>query len=241
MRSSAITPALPWRFERFDFAELQQSHGYDLLTRLPLLLWSAFCAVVQMAGLARYMREADPALSNAIWAVNIAMRASTIAFLLLLAASVVLRMRPSGRAGGLEPRVSALIGTFLIYAVPVFPRRDLTVSAELVATMLTLLGSAAAVVALLQLGRSFSMMAEARRLVTSGPYRFVRHPLYLAEELSVIGLFLQFASLWTAALFAVQIAFQLRRMHNEENVLTASFPEYAAYRRRTARLIPGIY
>jgi protein-S-isoprenylcysteine O-methyltransferase Ste14 len=85
------------------------------------------------------------------------------------------------------------------------------------------------------------MMAEARRLVTSGPYRFVRHPLYLAEELSVIGLFLQFASLWTAALFAVQIAFQLRRMHNEENVLTASFPEYAAYRRRTARLIPGIY
>jgi protein-S-isoprenylcysteine O-methyltransferase Ste14 len=42
-------------------------------------------------------------------------------------------------------------------------------------------------------------------------------------------------------LLAVQIAFQLRRMHNEELVLTANFPEYTAYRRKTARLIPGIY
>ena len=71
--------------------------------------------------------------------------------------------------------------------------------------------------------------------------RFVRHPLYLAEELAIIGIFMQFASAWTALLLAVQIAFQLRRMHNEEVVLTETFPEYAAYRRRTARLIPGVY
>jgi protein-S-isoprenylcysteine O-methyltransferase Ste14 len=39
----------------------------------------------------------------------------------------------------------------------------------------------------------------------------------------------------------VQLAFQLRRMHNEEGVLSESFPKYAAYRQRTARLLPGIY
>jgi protein-S-isoprenylcysteine O-methyltransferase Ste14 len=78
-------------------------------------------------------------------------------------------------------------------------------------------------------------MAETRQLVTSGPYRFVRHPLYLAEEIAIFGVFVQFASLWTAILFAAHIAVQLRRMHNEESVLTASFPEYAAYRRKTAR------
>jgi protein-S-isoprenylcysteine O-methyltransferase Ste14 len=85
------------------------------------------------------------------------------------------------------------------------------------------------------------MMAEARRLVTSGPYRLVRHPLYLAEELAVVGIFVQSLSLWTALILAVQIAFQLRRMHNEEAILAESFPEYAAYRQRTARLLPGIY
>jgi protein-S-isoprenylcysteine O-methyltransferase Ste14 len=111
----------------------------------------------------------------------------------------------------------------------------------MVSTLLVLFGSAAAVIALLRLGRSFSVMAEARRLVTSGPYRFVRHPLYLAEELAIIGIFVQFLSFSTALILAVQIAFQLRRMHNEEVILAANFPQYAAYRQKTARLIPGIY
>jgi protein-S-isoprenylcysteine O-methyltransferase Ste14 len=84
-------------------------------------------------------------------------------------------------------------------------------------------------------------MAETRQLVTTGPYRFVRHPLYLAEEIAIVGVFIQFASVWTALLLAVQIGFQLRRMHNEELVLAAGFSEYDAYRRNTARLIPGIY
>ena len=76
---------------------------------------------------------------------------------------------------------------------------------------------------------------------TPGMYRFVRHPLYLTEGIALIGLFMQFASAWTALLFAVQIAFQLRRMHNEEAVLTEILPEYADYQNKTARLIPGIY
>jgi protein-S-isoprenylcysteine O-methyltransferase Ste14 len=229
------------RFAGRDFTSLQQSCAYDLLMRVPLLGWSMFCATLQMAGLARYMREADAALPFAAYAVNLAMRLSTIAFLLLLAASVVMRVRPTGKAHGLEPRISAFVGAFLVYTIPFFPRRELSVTAEMVSTLLILFGSTAAVIALVRLGRSFSMMAEARRLVTSGPYRFVRHPLYLAEELAIIGISMQFFSLSTAFVLALQIAFQLRRMHNEEAVLAQSFPEYAQYRARTARLIPGIY
>src|SRR5258708_35292704 len=90
-----------------DFAKLQQSRAYDLLMRLPLLAWSMFCATLQMAGLARYVREADAALPFAAYAVNMAMRVSTIAFLLLLAASVVLRARPTGKARGIQPRIAA--------------------------------------------------------------------------------------------------------------------------------------
>jgi protein-S-isoprenylcysteine O-methyltransferase Ste14 len=224
-----------------EFANFQRSLVYDLAMRLPLLGWSVFAATLQMAGFIRYLREADPPLSYSIYAIEMVMRLSTSGFLLLLAAAVILRARPTGKAAGLEPRISAFTGTFLVYAIPLCPRRELSLCTELVSTLLTFVGSVGAIVALSQLGRSFSLMAEARRLVTSGPYRFVRHPLYLAEELAVLGLFLQFACYWAIVFLAVQIAFQLRRMHNEEAVLTASFPEYAAYRERTARLIPGVY
>jgi protein-S-isoprenylcysteine O-methyltransferase Ste14 len=229
------------RFASCDFAKLHQSRAYDLLMRVPLLGYAIFFATLQMAGLARYLHEADAARPLAFYAIGMVMRLSTIAFLLLLAAATILRARPRGKARGLEPRISALIGAFLVYAIPLFPRRELSVTAEMVSTLLVLFGSAAAIYTLLQLGGSFSMMAEARRLVTSGPYRLVRHPLYLAEELAIVGLSMQFFSLSTAFVLAVQIAFQLRRMHNEEAILAESFPEYAAYRQRTARLLPGIY
>jgi protein-S-isoprenylcysteine O-methyltransferase Ste14 len=212
---------------------------YDLLMRLPLLVWVLFCVTVQLAALSRFIDVA--ASVDSVYGIHIGMRLSTITFMLLIAAAVMLRTRPSGKANGLEPRVSALVGTFLTYSIALFPRRDLSVSAEIVSTLLTMVGNVGAVIALLQLGRSFSLMAETRELVTSGPYRLVRHPLYLAEEIATIGLFMQFASLWTALLVVVQFAFQLRRMYNEEGILAETFPEYTIYRLKTARLIPGLY
>jgi len=219
----------------------QQLLAYDVLMRLPLLGWSVLCTMVWTNGLTRYVREPDPALPNAVYAISIAMRLSAIAFLVLLAASVILRARPSGKARGFEPRVSALLGTLAVYTFGLFPRHELSPAGEIVSTLLILVGTVAAVFVLTQLGRSFSVMAEARRLVTSGVYGIVRHPLYLAEELAVIGIFMQFLSWWTALLLATQVAFQLRRMRNEEVILGEIFPEYAAYKAKTARLIPGIY
>jgi protein-S-isoprenylcysteine O-methyltransferase Ste14 len=94
---------------------------------------------------------------------------------------------------------------------------------------------------LLRLGRSFSIMAEARRLVTDGPYAIVRHPLYLAEQIAILGAFIQFASPWAVVIVVVQFGCQVQRMRNEESVLLLSFPDYAAYKERTARLIPGLW
>jgi protein-S-isoprenylcysteine O-methyltransferase Ste14 len=209
---------------------------YDKLMRLPFLGWVLFVATVQVAWLSRHTATVD---LNYLFYV--AMRLSTVAFMLLAASAVILRSAPSGKASGLEPRISALLGTFLIYAIVLLPRRDLSLTEEVVSTLFTMIGNVAAVIALAQLGRSFSIMAESRRLVTTGPYRFVRHPLYAAEEIATIGMFMQFALPWAALLFVVQVAFQLRRMHNEELVLTARFPEYDVYSQTTARLIPGIY
>jgi protein-S-isoprenylcysteine O-methyltransferase Ste14 len=221
--------------------KLQQSSAYDVVMRVPMLAWSTFLALTSVSSLEEYMRAADPALPGGLYMINIAMRLSVIAYLLILAATVVVRMAPVGKARGVEPRISALMGTFLITAVVLFPRRELSLATGLLSTLLVLAGDAFAIYVLIQLRRSFSIMPEARELVTSGPYLFVRHPLYLAEEIATIGSVIQFLSVWTVVLLAVQIAFQLRRIRNEETVLTGVFPEYAWYKRKTAGIIPGIY
>jgi protein-S-isoprenylcysteine O-methyltransferase Ste14 len=231
----------PWRFPKIDLEKLQQSGTYDVLMRLPVLAWSLGAAMVAARNLATYEREADPMLPDVLYAVNIAMQLAMIAFLVTVAGTAVVRARPTSKARGIEPRISALIGSFLIPAIVFFPRRDLSLTEGLVSTLLLLGGNAIAVFVLAKLGRSFSIMPEARGLVTSGLYRYVRHPLYLAEEIASIGSVLQFLSGWTALILAVQIAFQLRRMHNEELVLMETFPEYAAYQQQTVRIIPGIY
>ncbi|MGC2200437.1 MAG: isoprenylcysteine carboxylmethyltransferase family protein [Stellaceae bacterium] len=241
MGNSASSGQTLWRIARFDLSRLQQTRAYDALMRLPMLAWSLGIAWVTVGRLVNYERGADPMLPDTIYAINIAAQLAMIAFLVTTAATVLARARPTGRARGLEPRLSALLGTFLIPAVALFPRLELSLAAGVASMLLILCGTVLATIVLARLGRSFSVMAEARELVTSGVYRYVRHPLYLAEEIATIGSILQYLSGWTAAMLAVQIAFQLRRMHNEEVVLMEIFPEYAAYKQTTARIIPGIY
>ena len=137
--------------------------------------------------------------------------------------------------------MSALLGSFLATTLVFFPRHDLPIAAELTSILLIGAGYSLACLALFQLGRSFSIMPEARRLVTSGIYGRVRHPLYLAEELATIGILIQFLSVWTLIICVAHLAFQLRRIHHEERLLAASFSEYPAYSARTARLLPRIY
>ena len=90
------------------------------------------------------------------------------------------------------------------------------------------------------LGKSFSILPEARRLVTGGPYAFARHPLYSVEIITVLGTALQFQAPWAWLIALGVVALLWIRTQYEEQVLAESFPEYPAYRARTKRFIPGI-
>ncbi|MCS6818114.1 MAG: isoprenylcysteine carboxylmethyltransferase family protein [Blastocatellia bacterium] len=181
------------------------------------------------------------ALARATALAQIAYHLSVIFFLLLITVLFISRPQPIRKSAGVRPRLMALFGSFLLTFIAVFPNTEPTLLQTMGATILMVSGSAITIAALLALGRSFSIFPEARRLVTCGPYGIVRHPMYLGEILAGFGLILQAFSGFALLLFVLFLFAQLMRMRYEEQILESTFPEYAAYKRRTARLIPRIY
>jgi protein-S-isoprenylcysteine O-methyltransferase Ste14 len=106
---------------------------------------------------------------------------------------------------------------------------------------LQVLGGCFTLVAFCYLGRSFGVVAANRGLKVSGPYRFVRHPIYASHTLTTGGFLLANFSPINAALFLVITAAQIARIEAEERLLTAT-ASYGDYRGRVRwRLLPGLY
>ena len=167
--------------------------------------------------------------------------AASLIFVTLIVAVALFRLKPVNSASGFEPRFTALAGTFLLLSLGFIPAPGTPpVLVTILGLSFILLGSLLSAYVLSWLGRSFSIMAEARKLITGGPYSIVRHPLYMTEAIAILGMVLLHWSLLAVLLGLVQTALQLRRMHNEENILREAFPEYAAYAKRTPRLVPAI-
>ena len=78
-------------------------------------------------------------------------------------------------------------------------------------------------------------------LVTSGPYRIIRHPMYIAQLIAVLPLLIDYFSLYRLAAFSILLIVLLVKIVYEENQLIAYFPEYTEYKQNTFKLIPFIY
>lgn len=111
-----------------------------------------------------------------------------------------------------------------------------------IALTVTLMGVALAVVSAHSLGASFSFGPQGRALVVRGPYRLVRHPIYLAELLMIMGVTVVEPRL-VPVLGALCVAgLQLVRIRAEERLLRSTFPGFGAYASVTRhRLIPLVW
>ena len=93
------------------------------------------------------------------------------------------------------------------------------------------------------IGRNWGMPMSLRQdheLVTTGPYAYVRHPIYTGIMLAMIGSALTLGVLWLL-LFALYFAYFIFSARTEEKMMLAQFPDsYPAYRRRTKMLIPFV-
>jgi protein-S-isoprenylcysteine O-methyltransferase Ste14 len=91
--------------------------------------------------------------------------------------------------------------------------------------------------------RSFHATANPTEggLVTTGPYKYLRHPIYTAVCLFVLAGALAHLSLIALGLVLVVFTGALSRMLAEERLLLQRYPEYADYAARTSRMLPHVF
>lgn len=222
-------------------AQFRQTKAYDLLMAAPLILW--------FGGAAIRLRPSLVVLGAALVSGNITWHGALLfvalfasaTFNLLLVWLLIARTVPVRRAGSLAARICGFTGAFLGVAILYLPTAAPPLGWILVSDALLITGFTASVVIVSRLGKAFAIMPEARVLVTGGAYKYVRHPLYVAEITGLIGNVILFRQPWAALLAIVVIALQVARSRYEEAVLIQAFPEYAAYRARTKRFTPGVF
>ena len=161
-------------------------------------------------------------------------------FYVLLGLLTMTRSRAKAHADGLLPRIAAFVGTYMPWTIAFFGKTDQALP-NLASTACVLIGMIMMLVTIRHLGRSFSLVPQARNVVQTGPYRWIKHPLYFAEEIAVLGVVLRNPTPLTAALLVLHIAVQICRIHYEEDLLRRNCPEYSSYEASRWRLIPYVW
>ena len=176
---------------------------------------------------------------------------------LLLASEVALAAakRSKSRASGKDRLTLPLLWTVIGLSIfagfflrAAFPQGRLTHPQifYVIGLILFVLGLIVRWVAIIHLGRFFTVnvaIAEDHQLITTGPYRYVRHPSYTGTLLIFLGFGLCTLNLFSLAAIVLPItAAFLWRMHIEETALREAFGErYREYTVATARIVPWLY
>jgi protein-S-isoprenylcysteine O-methyltransferase Ste14 len=112
---------------------------------------------------------------------------------------------------------------------------------DFAAVMLTMVGLSTQLYSKLTLGRRFGLVAANRGICCSGPYRIVRHPIYMGYVLLHSGFFMLNPTVWNFCVFAVLYSIKIPRILAEERLLGQD-PDYQQYMQKVrSRLIPGLF
>lgn len=139
------------------------------------------------------------------------------------------------------------VGVWLFLRAPVLHQRFLPqwpgwswLGAVLVAA-----GLGWAAYARVHLGRNWSGMVTLKRdhtLITSGPYRWTRHPIYSGILLAILGTALALGELRALLGFVLVTASFVRKLSIEEQFMATQFPaQYARYRAQVPALVPKLF
>jgi protein-S-isoprenylcysteine O-methyltransferase Ste14 len=151
--------------------------------------------------------------------------------------------RPPARASSrhIGVNTAAVVATWLPLVIPLLHTGIASAGVLAAGDSLLLAGMLWSVWSLRALGQSLSIIPQARSMVSRGPYRLVRHPLYFGELAAAAGFTLVRLSPLTIAAWLLLVFLQVYRAGHEERMLSAALPDYSGYAERTRRLVPGLY
>ena len=161
-------------------------------------------------------------------------------FYMLLALLIMTRAPAKAHADGLLPRIAAFVGSYLPWSISFLGRTDETLP-NLASTACVLVGTIMMLVTIRHLGRSFSLVPQARSVVQTGPYRWIKHPLYAAEEIVILGVVLQYLTPATVIVLILHVGIQVSRILYEEDLLRRNCPEYSSYEASRWRVVPYVW
>jgi protein-S-isoprenylcysteine O-methyltransferase Ste14 len=188
----------------------------------------AFSFLITMLPSARGLNFSLAGAANVVWLMGAA----------IMAVMSFARFAP--RSATVNLRTIAASGAMLI--IPCFMRPTDSSTSALVTTGLIfeLFGVTLTQVARVYMGRSFGILPANRGIVSKGPFRWVRHPIYFGWLVLSIGFAMSYASPRNVLLIVATVPFMFWRIGQEEAHLRAD-PEYRAYMDRVPyRLWPGI-
>jgi protein-S-isoprenylcysteine O-methyltransferase Ste14 len=183
------------------------------------------------------------------WAASLELARSGlyVVFVCCAAIALLVHRAPKAEDRRVTMRIVAITASFLLVVVALFfplgPELYTPAKALLWAALGTsVCGMALVLSSIATLRGNFSIMPEVRELVVSGPYRLVRHPIYLAELMITSAGVVAYPRVVLALAELLLVALQVVRIAAEERLLDSSFSAFDEFARATPfRLLPGIW
>ena len=172
-------------------------------------------------------------------------------FSLLVGLTLLFNRRPVELPNSFKDVIVPLLTSFSYLAynlaglVPAALKQDLLpnswrVPAAGAALALGIIGYVIAIWSMIYLGRSFSLLISVRRIVSSGPYKYVHHPIYLGYTFLLVGVLLSSCSLFFILVTVTQFLLMVYRARLEERKLSRHSAAYREYIKRTGFLFPKL-
>jgi protein-S-isoprenylcysteine O-methyltransferase Ste14 len=215
--------------------------GYDIAVCSLGSAWFLLLALVlarKTFGIAAGMHVAD--FGPVGWLALVSSVCLTL-FYVSLWGLMLIRPAPTAWADGVIPSLVAFAGSYLPWTIPLLTTASTSAGQNLLSAIPVITGTILMVFVVFHLGRSFSIVPQARKLVRTGPYAIVRNPLYLAEEVAMLGVLIKYCSTTTLLLFLAHAVMQVWRIFHEEKLLYRAFADYDDYTKSTRRLIPYVW